>query len=165
MGSLHSASAVPPIKVADVAKPPFRASANVHIILHRTVTSNHVTSTYCSHNKKNSYLLITVSISTRTSTYPRLGGGRLPLGVSTSVGRRDHRIGSLFSVTPGQDHLFVTVRVKIRRLRRKSLSLQLKNFSFCFVFRTLGLRRVGPCSVARSVFRLSPNPALNPVAP
>ena len=41
----------------------------------------------------------------------------------------------------------------------------MKNFSLSFDLRTLGLRKVGQHSVARSVFRLSPNPALNPAAP
>lgn len=55
--------------------------------------------------------------------------------------------------------------MKNRPLCRKSVSLWMKNFSFSFDPRTLGLRKVGQHSVARSVFRLSPNPALNPVAP
>lgn len=44
------------IKISDIVKILLQLSADVHVILRFTVTSNHITFTYCSHNNNKKFL-------------------------------------------------------------------------------------------------------------
>lgn len=95
------------------------------------------------------------------------GGGHFCwLGRQYFAGKKDYVISSLFRITLVKIILLIFLATVVKvDISAENHSLQLKNFSFSFIFRTLGLRKAGQCLVVLSVFRPSPDPVLNPVAP
>lgn len=105
------------IRISYIVKALFQLPANVHVILPFTVTSNHVTITYCSRNNRS------ISGSIRMSTC--LGGGLLLL-VRALVLCGQEGLCHLLLVPyhSGQDH-FINISYNCsesRHLCRKSLS-------------------------------------------
>lgn len=67
------------IKISYVVKALFQLPAEVHVILHFTVTSNHVTFTYCTHNNKKKLLSVGKYFSKYKDKHLPLVGVRVTL--------------------------------------------------------------------------------------